>query len=874
MKKILTLFSALLLTVSMWGAVDRTYNMTSITTNSVSIVRNVEKNGYTITCETEGKRNTSYYTYDLSLELVNATDFVGTFSVGASSNELSQTSHIDWYDSSNSTTTVRYPVNPVSATTTYPTSLTITHVSGNTYKISGNLYAAKSKTSDAPYLYNFSTNEITFTFDPYKDEPTTTSSFDFTPTYLELGSSANQTPIVLQLSDDFTGMLNLQFNVEDYAIPAGIYNVASTGVAGTIMASKGVVDPITTYVSYSSFKSYYITGGSVTVSYNQDKSKIILSGSLTSAKGSTITLADVTLDNPIKELDPKNVIVTNIEASTGNSWSAGDYFVLNCTSTPECALTLYVNDIMGKDFIVNDIGSNSYIGNKYVVVAQSSATITNTSGNNFLLNATLYDPTGQKYIITNAAFSCQLPTPWDSEPAKKEEGITLNISGMNKEFESGVLTLYMGNDDDYTIAIAFPATEDKLAAGTYDINDTEAEGTIIASPGMGDYYPAPSYLIMYEGWSSYNYFLRSGELTVGFSDDNRKMTITGTAYSFRETPITFNVEVGNPYYVGEETLEVTSITPTKGDGYITFGIDAKEDTGLLSGAALTVNTTELVGEFGNSQINFDEYSTWVGDNSAYTALDNTKANSIVVTQSGFEYTLAATVYGANGSTYMMEGSFVLAELNEEEDNSALLADAMGQTVDLDIKRTFASGMWQTICLPFNIADIDASPLTGATVKSVTSCSLDGETLLVEAVDVTSMTAGMPYLIKWEGSAPLDDSPTFSGVTIAAAEGITSGNFVANMSAKHYDDVTGKYIVVADNGLAPMGTEGSVKGFRAFFQLNVSAGVAPRKFAFATSVVTDNEQISKAVPVRKALVNGQLLIIKNNQVFNAQAQELK
>ena len=84
------------------------------------------------------------------------------------------------------------------------------------------------------------------------------------------------------------------------------------------------------------------------------------------------------------------------------------------------------------------------------------------------------------------------------------------------------------------------------------------------------------------------------------------------------------------------------------------------------------------------------------------------------------------------------------------------------------------GDWNTICLPFDVT-IAGSPLNGAIARTLdaTNTTLDGTTLNLNFANaVTTLTAGTPYIIRWEkAEGYVDDdahnivSPTFTNVSI-------------------------------------------------------------------------------------------------------------
>ena len=108
---------------------------------------------------------------------------------------------------------------------------------------------------------------------------------------------------------------------------------------------------------------------------------------------------------------------------------------------------------------------------------------------------------------------------------------------------------------------------------------------------------------------------------------------------------------------------------------------------------------------------------------------------------------------------------------DENDNTTTLADNDGGTVvaTLTGRTLYKNGEWNTLCLPFDVADISSSPLAGATVKEFTDVSFDKSTgtLTLTFADATSIEAGHAYLIKWGSGNNLGSSDlVFNGVTLA------------------------------------------------------------------------------------------------------------
>ena len=184
-----------------------------------------------------------------------------------------------------------------------------------------------------------------------------------------------------------------------------------------------------------------------------------------------------------------------------------------------------------------------------------------------------------------------------------------------------------------------------------------------------------------------------------------------------------------------------------------------------------------------------------------------------------------TVVGPNGIT-----------LYDTGDNSATLDAKDGQTFDYVLlagRTLYRDGTWNTLCLPFNVGDGDdtdgitftGTPLEGATVKTLTEASFDSGTLtLTFGNDVTSITAGTPYIIKWTTTGTDLKSPVFDNVSIdktmhdiAVADVITFKG-IHDPKAINSEDKSILYLG-ANNKLYYPNAAMTIKSFRAYFQLN-------------------------------------------------------
>ena len=103
-------------------------------------------------------------------------------------------------------------------------------------------------------------------------------------------------------------------------------------------------------------------------------------------------------------------------------------------------------------------------------------------------------------------------------------------------------------------------------------------------------------------------------------------------------------------------------------------------------------------------------------------------------------------------------------------NADLLDEFESFTTDVTLadRTLYKDGDWNTLCLPFNVT-LKGSVLEGATVKKLNgekSSLEDGKLTLTFEDEKEELTAGIPYIIKWEQGDDITN-PVFEGVTISS-----------------------------------------------------------------------------------------------------------
>ena len=208
-------------------------------------------------------------------------------------------------------------------------------------------------------------------------------------------------------------------------------------------------------------------------------------------------------------------------------------------------------------------------------------------------------------------------------------------------------------------------------------------------------------------------------------------------------------------------------------------------------------------------------------------------------------------------------------------NSTVIADNEDEIVNVKVNRTFtANDGYYTICLPFDLA---AEKIGKAYQIQAITEHVAGEGINVEFTEVTTLTAGQPYLLLPSKNLenPIfedvtivnttgDAAPTVSGEGINIAfTGIINGGGDTNGTSDYY---------VGNGGYLYNGTTAKL-GLRAFFTITDNEGNPAKvraRVVVGENTTTDLDNILNGENTTiKVIENGQLIIIRNGEKFNAQ-----
>jgi len=221
-----------------------------------------------------------------------------------------------------------------------------------------------------------------------------------------------------------------------------------------------------------------------------------------------------------------------------------------------------------------------------------------------------------------------------------------------------------------------------------------------------------------------------------------------------------------------------------------------------------------------------------------------KAVEATATTPGYTVYTATANYKPNGYTYTFTDeqtvvNYTTVELNETDNTTTLeTSNGLEAKAALTGRTLYKNDNWNTLCLPFDVADISSSPLAGATIKEFTDVSFDKSTgtLTLTFADATSIEAGHAYLIKWDSGSNLGPSDLiFTGVTLTnylCEDGISTDNsgtatvtFMGTYKKLSFDADDKSILFLGENNTLYYPQSGAAIGAqRAYFKLSgITAG---------------------------------------------------
>ena len=380
-----------------------------------------------------------------------------------------------------------------------------------------------------------------------------------------------------------------------------------------------------------------------------------------------------------------------------------------------------------------------------------------------------------------------------------------------------------------------------------------------------------------------------------------------------------NMGAINIYTTGSNNAGIRSGALTINGGNITADTNGKSAIALNAGGTLTINggtvsattagtTAHAIAAAGNFNYNGGNVTATAPNANAiradvgnYTFSWRTPADRITIGATGLYATAVKTATftrlftDATGNYYgatltgtalnalkgvTLTGTTQLV-LDDTKDNTARILAASGKTgldVKLAARTLYKDGAWNTLCLPFAVDLTDENgPLYGATAKTLTDATMTGThvTLTFSETPVTTLEAGKPYIIKWDGDGTDNIvEPVFTGVTVVSSSAADRTITKADGHVKfigYYDPFTidtpandDIYYMTADNTLKHTGKQRTLKACRAYFQFSENIVNSAREFVLDFG---DETTALTLVNSEQGIVNSGVYDLQGRKVSN-------
>ena len=165
----------------------------------------------------------------------------------------------------------------------------------------------------------------------------------------------------------------------------------------------------------------------------------------------------------------------------------------------------------------------------------------------------------------------------------------------------GLVLVWLGNEQ-YEVSLAVLTTKAAMPVGTFEINDSEAENTVLASPGGDETDDYPSFVAANFEGDSYHaaYYLVSGNVTISVAEDVYTIKLDAKSYNGSTIKMAYTGAVEE--YTAIRTVEIDNTVYAR-DGriyaeegariYSLTGLDVTRMNGNLEGIYIVKNGNKV-----------------------------------------------------------------------------------------------------------------------------------------------------------------------------------------------------------------------------------------------------------------------------------------
>lgn len=582
--------------------------------------------------------------------------------------------------------------------------------------------------------------------------------------------------------------------------------------------------------------------------------------------------------NDGEAFDPTGLVVTGTydDASTatitdGITWTKTPATL--SVGTTSCSVTATVNGVTSPAYNVTGLTVTKTIklsidpATSTVVKAPVKVTLTadagatiyyTTNGDEPTTTSTKYDA---PFEVTKSGTTVKAIAVADGAEKTDEATYTIKpeqpvFSDETKKFNNAfdvTLSLPESTDATSTIhyAIGAKATADSpLYKGPINISAENDGDKVILHAVVVDQYGNV-------GMEKYCTYTKTTSFLFDFTGDWEGITPLAT----NDDANAANVVAGKELKVGGIVMTATNGTNSDHTTTLTtclYGSTNDHNLRVYTDGSITFTAPE---GYNISEVTFNNYSaafkttvgtysngSWTGDAHAVTF----KASKLVKLNNA---TIKLVAVAATPLTL---------EENADDTNTKIEANN-GKTVDVKLTRSLKAGVWNTICLPFDVTADQVESVLKATGNVKEFDKEDKATATIFFKPATEMKAGVPYLIKPTADALMLE---FKDVTINNVDELSriNGNdyCICGVFGKYAMKTNGTelFLNAAGKFVAPAAATNTMKGFRAYFM--VPSGTS----AAAININIDGETTGINSIETEATVNGKVYNLNGQYVGNS------
>lgn len=581
-----------------------------------------------------------------------------------------------------------------------------------------------------------------------------------------------------------------------------------------------------------------------------------------------------------------NPIVYDISAfvSCNTGWHP-DLYLYDLTTGAEIASRSeeYHGSTEGASFDLGEWDLTSVNAGKYLLVAKN-----NYSGSHLKLKSLTLSYVGGAVqdISSDANTTLNVADAWFTSGATRAEGqityeswnsadswVKWNIATTETKFYD--LTLNFSSDNAHSMAVNIYEDEEASPVATVSESWTDTHGTLTLTDRVN--------LV-----GGKNYIVKVTNPTGGSHAKVTSVVFAPVVATATELPGTLafnNAVLSEKAFIQDGMLYFNEIGDTDPRGQWAQWEVTTDHNGLF---LFTMGVTSDNGQDYKITIKDDSENVLDYYETSFNSGDKTVKHYFALETGSYFVKVENTRSYSKGhltSLVVTEPDDIVVIDETEASMSVLNAENRQGNKNYQIIRTIVPGMYNTICLPFDLTNAELKAAFGSDVvlKEMESATVEaGDFVLnLNFKEATSVRRCRPYLIKTSRNIV---NPVFGDVEVKiddASEYITTGtnaNFVSTLIKGTIPASENNLFLGANNTLYFPTVDMPILGMRAYFVIHdaPSGAVKRARIIEREQIITDVELVAEQPNAKsqKILRDGQLIIIRDGNMYNVMGAKLQ